>query len=73
MAKKYYVFRKCGQDEGDVALLTPAQADRIQAKIDALITDGDDPYYIYEMDFTTAAKLQKFLDEELLAKETDND
>ena len=83
--KKYFVFRENGCDEGSVAPLTEREVKQIQDKIDAL-TDGDNdpPYYIYEMDWRTAAAIHKMLDEdlrerqrifseELREKENDND
>ncbi len=65
MKKKPYVFRPYGQDEGSVAFLTEAEADRIQHRIDAieLETDDDPPFYIYEMDLETAKGISEVLDE----------
>ena len=65
MKKKPYVFRPYGQDEGAVALLTKAEASQIQDRIDAieLRTDDDPPFYIYEMDSSTAAGIHEMLDE----------
>jgi hypothetical protein len=65
MKKKPYVFRPYGQDEGSVAFLTEAEADRIQDRIDAieLRTDDDPPFYIYEMDLDTAKGIGETLDE----------
>lgn len=62
--KKHYVFRPYGQDEGSIALLTKAEAKRIQDRIDAieLRTDDDPSFYIYEMDSSTAAEIHKTLD-----------
>jgi hypothetical protein len=65
MKKKHYVFRPYGQDEGDAAPLTAEEADQIQDSIDALTTDElRPPYYIYEMDSGTAARINETLDEE---------
>jgi hypothetical protein len=64
-AKKFYVFRPDGEDEGYVARLTEAEADKIQERLDAieLKSESDPPYYIYEMDYGTAADINGLLDE----------
>lgn len=41
MKKKPYVFRPYGQDEGSVAFLTDAEADRIQDRLDAVAEKTD--------------------------------
>lgn len=64
MKKKHYVFRPHGQDEGAVALLTKAEAKRIQDRIDAIPRgDSETSYYIYEMDSSTAGGIHETLDE----------
>jgi hypothetical protein len=64
MKKKHYVFRPYGQDEGAVALLTEAEVNQIQDRINAItIDDLNPPYYIYEMDSSTAAGIHETLDE----------
>jgi hypothetical protein len=65
MKKKPYVFRPYGEDEGSVAFLTEAEANRIQDRLDAieLRTDDDPPFYIYEMDLDTAKGIGETLDE----------
>jgi hypothetical protein len=65
MKKKPYVFRPDGQDEGSVAFLTEAEADRIQDRLDAMEekTGGDPPYYLYEMDSDTEEGIHETLDE----------
>lgn len=66
MKKKPYVFRPYGQDEGSVAFLTEAEADRIQDRLRAMEEKTDyhnPPYYIYEMDLDTAKGISEILDE----------
>jgi len=65
MKKKTYVFRPYGEDEGSVAFLTEAEAKQIEDRLEAIEekTDGDPPYYLYEMDFDTAAGIHETLDE----------
>ncbi len=60
-----YVFRPYGQDEGSVAFLTEAEADRIQDRLNAIEekTDGNPPYYLYDMDLDTAKGISEVLDE----------
>jgi len=69
--RKPYVFRPTGQDEGWVANLTFEEADQIHRRIQTIVdrvnalchdSSGDDPYYIYEMDSSTAAGIHKILD-----------
>ncbi len=67
MKKTPYVFRPYGQDEGSVAFLTEAEADRIQDRHNAIEEKTKDycdpPYYLYEMDFDTAKGIGETLDE----------
>lgn len=64
MKKKHYVFRPYDEDEGAVALLTDAEASQIQNRIDAIMADDSEPpYYLYEMDSSTAAGIHETLDE----------
>lgn len=65
--KKYYVFRPYGEDEGWVALLTEAEADQLQERLNKLEdASGDPPYYLYPMEGTTAKKIAEALDMEAM-------
>jgi hypothetical protein len=66
--RKYYVFRPYGEDEGEVALLTNAEARRIQKRLDKMEMEsgGDPPYYLYPMEGTTAKKIAEALDMEAM-------
>ena len=65
--EKYYVFRPYGEDEGWVALLTEAEADQLQERLNKLEDASDDPpYYLYPMEGTTAKRIAETLDMEAM-------
>jgi hypothetical protein len=62
---KTYIFRPYGQDGGDLAELTTAQARQIQKRLDALEDEhGDRPYYLYEMGHIWLSGINALLDDE---------